>query len=176
MRTYSKTSDDFVRDFANVANAMNRIFAREFRPYDYARNGGSLPSNGDSEVEASRLPVDAWSDDDAFHVAAYVPGVKPEDVEVTFEGDELRIKGSFQKEIENADYAKRELFRGNFERRITFNVPVNADAIEATYEHGVLNLRIPKAEVAKPRQIKVTPRATVAIEGATAEANAEAAQ
>lgn len=168
MRTFS--NENFVREIADVANVMNRMLAREFLPYDYARNGGSVaPANGKSEVNAYRLPVDAWSDENTYHVAAYIPGVRPEDVEITFEGDELRIRGSFQKEIDGIDYARRELFRGSFERRITFNVPVNADAIDATYENGVLNLRVPKAEIAKPKQIKVTPRTNVAIESTTSE-------
>jgi len=167
MRTY--TSDEFAREIAGVANAMNKMLTREFRPYDYARNGGSVaPAHGKNEEVSYRLPVDAWADEDAWYVAAYVPGVLPENVEITFESDELRIKGEFPKTVEGAEYAKRELFRGGFERRITFNAPVNADAIEATYENGVLNLRVPKAEAAKPKQIKVMPRTTVAIESAPA--------
>jgi HSP20 family protein len=166
MRTYA--NEDFAREIAGVANAMNKMFAREFRPYDYARNGGSLsPANGTSETVAYRLPVDAWADEDAYHVVAYVPGVQPEDVEITFEGDELRIRGEFPKVVEGTDFAKRELFRGTFERRVTFNVPVNADAIEATYENGVLDLRVPKAEAAKPKQIKVTPRSSIALDNNT---------
>lgn len=171
MRTF--TNEEFFREFAGVANAMNKILEREFRPYDYARNGGSVVPNGAKGEEAAyRLPVDAWSDEDAFHVTAYVPGVNPEDVEITFEGDELRVRGAFQKEIDGIDYVKRELFRGAFERRVSFNVPVDADAIEATYENGVLGLRIPKAEAAKPKLIKVTPRTNMAIEStATSEAH-----
>ena len=76
-------------------------------------------------------------------------------VEITFEGEELTIRGSFQPQPENVEYLKRELYHGGFERRLTFNVPVNADAIEATYEMGVLTLRVPKAEAIKPKQIKV---------------------
>ena len=162
MRTY--TNDEFAREIAGVANAMNKMFAREFRPYDYARNGGSFapengsPEKGKSDAVAYRLPVDAWADENAWYVAAYVPGVLPENVEITFEADELRIKGEFPKMGEGVEFAKRELFRGGFERRITFNAPIDADAIEATYENGVLSLRVPKAKVAKPKQIKVTPR------------------
>ena len=62
---------------------------------------------------------------------------------------------AFQPQPENVEFLKRELFHGAFERRLTFNVPVNADGIEATYEMGVLTLRVPKAEAIKPKQIKV---------------------
>jgi HSP20 family protein len=161
MRT--RNYNDFVREFVTVADAMNRVF--DSRPYDYARSGGSEVNGGENTSEAgnttapaqrvSRLPIDAFVSEDAFVLTAYVPGVNPENVEITFEGEELTIRGSFQPQPENVEYLKRELYHGGFERRLTFNVPVNADAIEATYEMGVLTLRVPKAEAIKPKQIKV---------------------
>lgn len=140
-----------VRDFVGLADALNRMVERDSQgDYDYARNGGS------AETEpARRLPIDAWATAEEFVLQAYVPGVNPEEVEITFEGDELAVRGRFQPLAENADFAKRELFHGPFERRITFNVPVNAEAIEATYQQGVLTLRVPKAEAIRPKQIKV---------------------
>jgi HSP20 family protein len=165
MRT--RNYNDFVREFVTVADAMNRVF--DGRAYDYARAGGSDANGGvnsgangteagNSTAPAqrvSRLPIDAYANEDAFVLTAYLPGVNPEDVEITFEGEELTIRGSFQPQPENVEYLKRELYHGGFERRLTFNVPVNADAIEATYEMGVLTLRVPKAEAIKPKQIKV---------------------
>ena len=139
-----------VRDFVSMADAMNRMVDRETRPYDYARNGGN---SGQSAL--TRLPVDAWATDSEFVISAYVPGVNPEDVEITFENDELAVRGKFQPLPEGAQFIKRELYHGGFERRIAFNVPVNAEAIEASYEHGVLTLRVPKAEAIKPKLIKV---------------------
>ena len=68
---------------------------------------------------------------------------------------ELATRGAFQPQPENVEFLRRELYHGAFERRLTFNVPVNADGIEATYEMGVLTLRVPKAEAIKPKQIKV---------------------
>jgi HSP20 family protein len=153
MRT--RNYNDFVREFVTVADAMNRVL--DTRPYDYARNGGSSEA-GNTPVEAqrvSRLPLDAYASEDAFVLSAYLPGVNPENVEITFEGEELTIRGQFQPLPENVELLKRELYHGAFERRLTFNVPVNADAIEATYEMGVLTLRVPKAEAIKPKQIKV---------------------
>ena len=84
-----------------------------------------------------------------------MPGVKAEDLEIVFEGEELTVRGKFQPVPEEVSFLKQELFHGAFERRLTFNVPVNADAIEAAFENGVLTLRVPKAEVVKPKQIKV---------------------
>lgn len=149
----ANTYDTLVRDFVSMADAMNRMFDRDLRAYDYARSGGN---NG--QTVTTRLPVDAWVTDEEFVITAYLPGVSPDQVEITFENDELAIRGKFQPLPENVQFVKRELYHGGFERRIAFNVPVNAEAIEATYEHGVLTLRVPKAEAVKPKQIKVQTR------------------
>ncbi|MFN3333764.1 MAG: Hsp20/alpha crystallin family protein, partial [Caldilinea sp.] len=126
-------------------------------PYDYERNGGHAGENV-ATMRVTRLPIDAYSTEDAFVINAYVPGVAPENVEITFEGEELTIRGKFEPAVEGVEFIKRELYHGGFERRITFNVPVEADNIEATYNNGVLTLRVPKAEAVKPRQIKVQVR------------------
>lgn len=147
MRTNSY--NQMVRDFVNMTDAMNR--AASGRTYDYARNGGH---NGEA-TRVARLPIDAYNTNEAFVLNAYVPGVNPEDVEITFEGEELTIRGTFQAQPEEVNFIKRELYHGAFERKLNFNVPVNADAIEATYSNGVLSLRVPKAEEIKPKQIKV---------------------
>ena len=146
--------NNIVREFVNMADAMNRANSA----YDYARNGGN---NGGSNGEKStprkriaRLPIDAWSNEDAFSIKAYLPGVNPEDVDITFEGEELTIRGRYP-EVEDVEFVTRELFNGEFERRLTFNVPVNVDDIEATFENGVLTLSVPKAEEVRPKQIKV---------------------
>jgi HSP20 family protein len=143
-----------VREFVNWANAMSQVLGTTFAPYDYALNGGSNGSNG-SQPQATRLPLDVWSNDEAFQIAAYVPGVNPEDVEIVFEGDELTIRGRLPQPQEGANYVMRELFHGSFERRISFNVPVDADKIEATFHNGLLSLVVPKAEAVRPKQIKV---------------------
>ncbi|MBX3014475.1 MAG: Hsp20/alpha crystallin family protein [Caldilineaceae bacterium] len=153
MRT--NTYNTVLRDFATMANAMNRAFERNQPAYDYARNGGSSSeANGEKSAPKLRLPLDVASHEDAFVITAYIPGINPETVEITWEGEELTIRGEFP-QTEEKNWAKRELFRGAFERRLTFNVPVNADAIEATSEYGVLTLRLPKAEAVRPKQIKV---------------------
>jgi HSP20 family protein len=143
------TYNEMVREFVAMADVMNR--AASGRPYDYARNGGS---DGQQE-RVARLPLDASATEDAFVLTANVPGVNPEDVEITFDGEELTIRGKFLPQPENGELLKSELFHGSFERKLSFKVPVNPEAIEAAYEHGVLTLRVPKAEVVKPKQIKV---------------------
>ena len=147
MRTNSY--DQMVRDFLSMTDAMNR--ATNGRAYDYARNGGH---NGET-ISIARLPIDAYSTDDAFVINAYVPGVNPEAVEITFENEELTIRGKFEAQPKEVNFVKRELYHGAFERKVSFTVPVNIDEIAATYSNGVLSLRVPKAEEIKPKQIKV---------------------
>jgi len=156
MRTTSYNTT--LRDFANMANAMNRVLERNWTGNDFARNGGhngQSEGNGQQTASAVRLPVDVWVGDAAYTITAYLPGVQPEAVEITFEGENLTIRGQFPTPQADAQFLKRELFHGAFERSLTFNVPVNSDAIEASYENGLLTLVVPKAEEVKPKQIKV---------------------
>jgi HSP20 family protein len=99
--------------------------------------------------------LDVWATPEAFQVSTYLPGVNPEDVEITFEGEELTIRGKLPAAPEGTEYIKRELYHGAFSRRLSFTVPVNADAIEATFHNGLLTLTVPKAEAVKPKQIKI---------------------
>lgn len=160
-RTYNNT----VRDLMTMADAMNRAWGRTGFSYDYGRNGGS---NGESEEGAvngtatrtAYLPVNAWANEDAFFVQANLPGVNPDNVEITFDKETLVIRGEFPAvsmagEEENVEFIKRELFSGPFERKLTFRTPVDVDGIKAVFENGTLTLTVPKAEEAKPRQIKV---------------------
>lgn len=147
--------NQMIRDFVEMADTMNRRLGAT--PYDYERNGGHAGENAAS-VRVTRLPIDAYSTEDAFVLNAYVPGVAPENVEITFEGEDLTIRGKFEPATEGVEFIKRELYHGGFERRVAFNVPVDADNIEATYSNGVLTLRVPRAEAVKPKQIKVQVR------------------
>ena len=161
------THNTLLRDFATMTNAMNKFFAQEpFATYNYAQNGGSLkdhtqdngkkitPNNLQSPTTA-RLPLDTQVLEDAFVFTAYLPGVKPEELEITFEKDELTIKGQFQAKSEGNPYLKQELYHGPFARTVSFGAPVDSDATEAHFENGVLTLHVPKAEVAKPKKIAV---------------------
>src|SRR5262245_2265905 len=112
-----KVYNPSVREFVNWANAMSNVLGNTFAPYDYSANGGS---NGQS-AQAVRLPIDVWATDEAFQIAAYVPGVNPEDVEITFEGEELTIRGKLPQAPEGTNYLRSELFHGSFERRLNFS-------------------------------------------------------
>jgi HSP20 family protein len=135
------------RDMMTLHQAMDRLFEDSFvRTFPRWTNGqrGTL-----------YLPVDAYETDNEIVVNASLPGMKPDEVEITFEAETVTIKGETKPPIENVNYVIRERCFGLFARTLTFNVPVQADKAEATFENGVLTLTVPKAEEVRPRQIKV---------------------
>jgi HSP20 family protein len=101
--------------------------------------------------------VDIKEDDKAFTLLADIPGVDPDEIEVTMDKGVLTIKGERQseKKTEEENYKRVERQYGVFYRRFTLPDSANAEAIEAQSEHGVLKITIPKQEVAQSRRISV---------------------
>jgi len=98
-------------------------------------------------------------------VKVALPGVKPEEVDITITGDTLTIKGEskVEKEIKREDYLYQEHRYGTFGRSVTLPSGLDSDKAEANFENGILTLTIPKSEQIKPKQIKV--KAMGVIEG-----------
>lgn len=136
-----------MRDFLTLRQAMDHLFDESFVRSGTARTPAS--------ERAMRLPIDAYSTENALVVVAPVPGAAPDDVEITIEGDTLTIKGEIRPPLENVDYIFSERPYGPFVRSLTLNVPVEAEGAEAAFDNGLLTLTIPKAESVKPRTIKV---------------------
>lgn len=101
--------------------------------------------------------VDIYQDSDKYVVKAELPGMKKEDIEVSLDGNTLTIFGERKQEEEKkeGENYRSERFFGRFQRSITLPDEVQANKIEATYKDGVLNVTLPKAEGAKPKQIQV---------------------
>jgi HSP20 family protein len=96
---------------------------------------------------------------DAYLVTVEVPGVEPEDLDITMEDGLLTIKGErqFTSESSEQQFHRVERRYGAFRRSITLPAQVQADQIEATFDNGVLQIVVPKAEEAKPKRIQVRP-------------------
>ncbi len=111
----------------------------------------------DAEETVWMLPLDVSENEDAYIVKASIPGVNPDDIDITLVDNVLTIKAEIkeEKDIEEAKYHLRERRFGVFSRSITLPTAVDADKVEAVYEHGVLTLTIPKAEEVKARKIEV---------------------
>ena len=92
-----------------------------------------------------------------FTVKASLPGISPDDLNVTLEDNVLTIQGEVKEDetIEESNYHIRERRTGSFSRSVRFPVPVESDKVEAEFENGVLTLSIPKAEAVKPKRIAV---------------------
>ena len=139
---------DPFRDAVTLRDAMDRLLEESFVRPAWAGNG--------EREHALRLPVDAYTTENEVIILASVPGIKPEDGEITIEGDTLTIRGEMVAPPENVNYVMQERGYGRFGRTLTLNVPVQADKANAEFENGVLTLTIPKAEAIRPRSIKVT--------------------
>ena len=136
------------RETVALRDAMDRLFEDSFvRP-------GWFASNGTREHNV-RLSLDAYSTNTDIVIVASVPGAKPEEVEITIEGDTLTLRGEIPAPLENVNYIVQERNYGRFSRTLTLNVPVQADKATAEFANGVLTLTIPKAEAVRPRSIKV---------------------
>jgi HSP20 family protein len=134
--------------FYELRNTMDRLFDQGFsRPWRLL----SAP-----EYQAA-FPVDVWEDGDSVEVSAALPGVYPDDVDITVVGDTLTIKAVRKGSEEEGrhTYYAHEIANGSWQRSFTLPVAVQADKADARYEHGMLYLTLPKAESMKPRQIKI---------------------
>jgi HSP20 family protein len=109
------------------------------------------------------LALDVLENEGGYVVKASVPGVKPEDIEITFNKGMLTIRGEMKEESETnkGQYHLRERRLGTFTRTLALPTGVKADEINASYNDGVLTLRLPKAEEVKPKRITVTNGAKV---------------
>lgn len=140
---------DPFREMLSLRDAMDRLFQESFvRPSGWMGNGGgTMP-----------VPVDVLEDAHSYVVTASLPGWKPEDVNITFQEGTLTISGQYQENPEPEEgksWHLRERRVGSFSRSFTFPSAVDPDKAEAHFENGVLTLTLPKAESARPRQIKI---------------------
>ena len=101
------------------------------------------------------IPVDVTNKGDDFTISAALPGVSPEDLEVSLDERLLTIKGKTQSEDEEVNYFKRERRIGSFERTLRLPESLDLDKATTTYAHGVLSISIPRMEAKKPKQLTV---------------------
>jgi len=119
-------------------------------PYRLARRWAVRPTEND---EPRPLPVDIREQDDSYVLTAYVPGLKAEDLNIQVIEDTLTIEGEYSQHEGQALMC--ELPAGSFRRALRLPAQLDAEKAEANIENGVLTLRLPKAESARPRLIKV---------------------
>jgi HSP20 family protein len=145
---------DPFQEMISLRNAVDRLFDTTF----------GLSSLTTQPVTWG-LALDVIEKDDEFLVKASIPGINPDDLEITFTDNVLTIKGETkaEEEFKDANYHLRERRFGSFARSISLGSRIVADKIQANYENGVLTLHLPKAEEVKPKRITIKP--TKMIEG-----------
>jgi len=137
------------RDMLSTRAAMDRFFDDEFRPFQWLSGGFAGPA----------LPLDVTADADSVTIEAALPGIKPDDVDITVENGTVTISGKTADErtADEGSYVLQEIRRGSFSRTVALPNGLEPDKARATFENGILRLEIPKAEQLKPRQIRISP-------------------
>ena len=136
-------------ELVSLRQAMDRLFEDSFvRPRTWAFSG-----------EGATMPLDITSTADALVVDAALPGIKPEDVDITVEDGTLTIRAESreEREAQDGETIVQEIRRGSVSRVVTLPTGLEADKATATFEDGVLHLTFPRAEAVKPRQIRISP-------------------
>jgi HSP20 family protein len=110
-----------------------------------------------SAVTAVVIPLDMIDIGPSIVIQANLPGVKPEEVNITVTGNTLTIKGSLEErnEFQGANYLRRERRTVSFSRSLTLPIAVDAEHGEARFKNGVLTLTLPKSETVRPKNIKI---------------------
>jgi len=136
------------RELVSLREAMDRLFEESF-----VRPGGGRLAPAGMELPA----VDMYQTDDAVVVKSAIPGIKPEDIDISITGDTLTIRGEtrVEEEVNEENYIRRERRYGSFCRSLALPLPVVTEKAEAEFENGVLTLTLPKAEEVKPKAIKI---------------------
>lgn len=141
---------DLMRELASIQDRMNRVWARE---YDRGR-----AEHEDVTSRGSWLPpVDIYEDDrHELVVRAELPGLRREDIDVTVEHNVLTLRGERRRdEVKESQYHRAERTYGSFSRSFTLPATVDAKQVRAEYRDGMLTIRLPLRDEARPRQIQV---------------------
>ncbi len=128
---------------------MNRMF------HEFFRSGGEEAGWG---LRTWTPPVDIYETDDALVLKAELPGVSKDDVSLEIHNNTLILRGErkHEAEVKEGDYYRAERAYGTFQRSFVLPTLVDQDQVQATYTDGVLELRLPKSEAAKPKRIAIS--------------------
>jgi HSP20 family protein len=153
IRNVSLQRDPMVDLLHQLEHRMGRVFHEPLRTFEWPAT--------EAASAAWQPLVDIFEEPDVIRLVAEVPGVKPEDVKISVEGNLLTIKGTKEQVAEEkAERVHRyERTYGAFERTFTLAASIDSNKIKATYNLGVLTITLPKANTAKPRliEVEVTP-------------------
>ena len=141
---------DPFRELDRLQNEVNRLF----EGYSQA------PERGAGQQAAGRMwspAVDVAETKDEIVLRAELPGMRQEDIDIELTGDTLTLRGErkFENEERKENFVRVERSYGRVQRSFTLGVPVQHDAVKASYKDGVLEVHLPKSEETKPRKVQV---------------------
>ena len=139
---------DPFRDLISIQDRMNRLFEQ------------TLARTREEEGNAAStwMPaVDIYETPDQVVMKAELPGLTREDIEINVRDNTLSLRGQrkFEKDVKEENYLRIERAYGSFQRSFTLPATIQQDKIKAVFKDGVLELTLPKAEEARPKQIKI---------------------
>jgi HSP20 family protein len=139
---------DPFRDLVSIQDELNRLFGRTYAGIEPTRPtaaGSWMPS------------MDVYETENQIVATVELPGIDPEDVEVAVEDSTLTISGAreFSSEVKEENFHRVERRYGSFSRAISLPQTVDTDRVEAAFDKGVLTVRVPKIEKAKPKKIEI---------------------
>ncbi len=134
-----------MREMAGMRDQMDRIFEDFFSRSPISYEGYGI------------VNMDMMQTDDEVIIEASIPGINPDDINISVTGDTLTIRGDIKtdEEIKEANYHMREIKRGSFARSVLLPSQVVSEKAKAEFENGILKLTLPKAEEVKPKTITV---------------------
>lgn len=140
------------QNYVLLRDAMNQLLEDSFVPSAGARNGTS--------TTARPLPLDVYATPDEVVILAAVPGMNLQNLDITYSQNTVTLSGSMPSAAESAEgkagtWYVSELWHGQFRRSLTLPFEVDASQAEATFEHGIVRLVLPKAEWTKPQKISI---------------------
>lgn len=134
-------------DMATLRDQVNRLFEQNISRF----------TNEPASMEMWAPRVDILESEEALTLRAELPGISPEDLDIQITGDTLTLKGErkAQRTEKGQQFIRVERTYGAFQRSFSLGVPVKQQEVKAQYRDGILDITLPKAEEARPKQIKV---------------------
>jgi HSP20 family protein len=147
---------DPFREMDRLQSEMNRLFEGFQGLPDRTTSGGAALSQYSGRMWSPS--VDIAETQNEIVLRAEIPGIPQSDIDIELTGDTLTLRGERKRENEERkdQFVCVESSYGRFQRSFTIGVPVDNDRVTASYRDGVLEVRLPKSEAAKPRKIQVT--------------------
>jgi HSP20 family protein len=141
-----------VRELNTIQNEMNRLFNTFFDPAQNAGNSGS------AQLRRWIPPMDLVETEEDFVLRADLPGMTEKDVNIELEDNVLTVSGERKAEHEERKegYYRVERASGTFSRSLTLPEGVDPEAVRASFDNGVLEVRVPKPEERKPRKVAIS--------------------